>query len=86
LEKKEDVCKKKDWVKEKLYQIRAKCILPPSLPPPPLLARGVARGVAGSPYNKTSDVFSTEYKANTSRRIAFSADVIIDTSSNIRRI
>jgi hypothetical protein len=29
-----------------------------------------------SPYNKTSDVFSTEYKANTSRRIGFSADVI----------
>ena len=29
-----------------------------------------------SPYNKTSDVFSPESKANTSRRIGFSADVI----------
>jgi hypothetical protein len=38
----------------------------------------------GSPYNKTSDVFSPEYKANTSRRIDFSADVITNTSSNIR--
>ena len=37
-----------------------------------------------SPYNKTSDVFSPEYRANTSRRIDFSADVIINTSSNIR--
>ena len=37
-----------------------------------------------SPYNKTSDVFSPEYKANTSRRIDFSADVITNTSSNIR--
>jgi hypothetical protein len=32
-----------------------------------------------SPYNKTSDVFSPEYKANTSRRIGFSADVITKT-------
>ena len=39
---------------------------------------------AHSPYNKTSDVFSPEYKANTSRRIGFSADVITNTSSNIR--
>ena len=39
---------------------------------------------AASPYNKTSDVFSPEYKANTSRRIGFSADVITNTSSNIR--
>jgi len=37
-----------------------------------------------SPYNKTSDVFSPEYKANTSRRIDFSADVITNKSSNIR--
>jgi len=37
-----------------------------------------------SPYNKTSDVFSPEYKANTSRRIGFSADVITNTSSKIR--
>ena len=40
--------------------------------------------LASSPYNKTSDVFSPEYKANTSRRIDFSADVITNTSSNIR--
>jgi hypothetical protein len=40
--------------------------------------------VTVSPYNKTSDVFSPEYKANTSRRIDFSADVITNTSSNIR--
>ena len=37
----------------------------------------------GSPYNKTSDVFSPEYKANTSRRIDFSADVITNTSYNV---
>ena len=37
-----------------------------------------------SPYNKTSDVFSPEYKANTSRRIDFTADVITKTPSNIR--
>jgi len=41
-------------------------------------------GTVPSPYNKTSDVFSPEYKANTSRRIDFSADVITNTSSNIR--
>ena len=40
--------------------------------------------VLNSPYNKTSDVFSPEYKANTSRRIGFSADVITNTSLNIR--
>jgi hypothetical protein len=40
--------------------------------------------VATSPYNKTSDVFSPEYKANTSQRIGFSADVITNTLSNIR--
>ena len=38
----------------------------------------------GSPYNETPDVFSPEYKANTSRRIDFSAGVITNTSSNIR--
>jgi len=37
-----------------------------------------------SPNNKTSDVFSLEYKANTSRRIGFSADAITNTSLNIR--
>ena len=41
-------------------------------------------GVVASPYDKTSDVFSPEYKANTSRRIGFSADVATSTSSNIR--
>jgi len=46
-------------------------------------ARGTT-SAAVSPYNKTSDVFSPEYKANTSRRIGFSADVITNTSSNIR--
>jgi hypothetical protein len=40
--------------------------------------------IKASPYNKTPDVFSPEYKANTSRRIDFSADVITNTSSNIR--
>ena len=39
---------------------------------------------SSSPYNKTSDVFSPEYQANTSRRIDFSADVITNKSSNIR--
>ena len=43
-----------------------------------------ANGAVSSPYNKTSDVFSPEYKANTSRRIGFSADVITNTSPNIR--
>ena len=46
-----------------------------------LLSRLLA---AVSPYNKTSDVFSPEYKANTSRRIGFSADVITNTLLNIR--
>ena len=35
-------------------------------------------------HNKTPDVFSPEYKANTSRRIRFSADLIANTSSNVR--
>jgi len=47
-------------------------------------ARKKERTGENSPYNKTSDVFSPEYKANTSRRIDFSADVITNKSSNIR--
>jgi len=36
------------------------------------------------PHKETSDVFSPKYRANTLLRIHFSADVIINTSSNIR--
>jgi hypothetical protein len=35
-------------------------------------------------HNIICDVFSPEYKANTSRRTHFSADAIANTSSNIR--
>jgi len=50
----------------------------------PLALSVLLQSALNSPYNKTSDVFSPEYKANTSRRIDFSADVITNTSSNIR--
>ena len=55
-----------------------------ALPPFFFVIINISRCVAVSPYNKTSDVFSPEYKANTSRRIDFSADVITNTSPNIR--
>jgi len=39
---------------------------------------------ATRPHKETSDVFSPKFRANTLLRIRFSADVIINTSSNIR--
>jgi len=40
--------------------------------------------VGSRPHKETSDVFSPKHRANTLLRIRFSADVIINTSSNIR--
>ena len=42
------------------------------------------RGRRSRPHKETSDVFSPIYRANTLLCLRFSADVILNTSSNIR--